>query len=101
MNSNYLTPFAFEQITVSSVSIGFTQTTAYRDGGITADFAVVTVETNAIRSRDDGTAPTASVGIPWNVSDKFTVCGLPSIKAVRFIRQTADATISVSYYREN
>lgn len=101
MGANYLAPFAFETITVSSVSLGFTAASAYPTGGPAADMAVVDVETNGIRYRADGTAPTASVGNPVAAAATFTVCGQPSIKAVRFIRQTSDATLSVSYYKEN
>lgn len=95
--------FAFEQITVSSTSIGFTATTYAPNGSRAADMAVVTVETNGIRYRDDGVAPTASVGEPVAsaTSPNLLVCGQPNVKAVRFIRQTSDATISVAYYRRN
>lgn len=97
----YLIPAGFETITVSNASIGFTSTLAYPTGGINADMAVVDVATDAIRYRADGTAPTATVGNPVAASATFTVCGIPAIKAVRFIRQTSDATLSVSYYRAN
>lgn len=99
--AGYLIPAGFEQVTVSSASIGFTSTLAYPTGGLAADMAVVDVETNAIRYRADGTAPTATVGSPVASGASFTVCGAPTIKAVRFIRQSSDATISVHFYRQN
>jgi hypothetical protein len=97
----YMIPAGFETITVSNTSIGFTAASAYPTGGPAADMAVVDVESNAIRYRSDGIAPTATVGNPIAAATTFTVCGAPAIKAVRFIRQSADATLSVSYYRGN
>ena len=95
-----LNPMGFEQITVSNVSIGFTSTLAYPTGGITADMAQITIETNAARYRDDGIAPTATVGFPIAVGGSYMVCGLQAIKQARFIRQAADGTLNVSYYRQ-
>ena len=92
-------PGGFEQITVSSTSIGFTSSKYAPSGESPADMAIVTIETNAIRYRDDGLAPTASVGQLVSSSTSLTVCGLNSIKTVRFIRVTSDATLDVSYYR--
>lgn len=94
-----LNPFAFEQITVSSTAVGFTTATFAPSGSGKADMAVVDVETNAIRYRADGLNPTAAVGSPIAASGSFTVCGQASIQVVRFIRQTADATLDVHYYR--
>jgi len=99
-NSPSLTPYAFEQIAVSSTALGFTSATFEPPGGSVPAMAVVKVETNAIRSRADGLNPTATVGLPWGASEAFTVCGQGTMRAVRFIRQSADATLSVEYYRE-
>lgn len=92
-------PGSFEQITVSTTSIGFTAANYAPTGSSPADLAVVDVETNAIRYRVDGLAPTASVGAPVAAATSFTVCGAANIARIRFIRQTADATLSVNYYR--
>ena len=95
-----LNPMGFEQITVSTVSIGFTATLAYPTGGPQADMAQITIETNAARYRDDGIAPSATVGYPIAVGNAYMVCGTPAIKAARFIRQSSDGTLNVSYYRQ-
>ena len=99
-NSPFLTPFAFEQITVSSTALGFTAATAFPDGLPGAAMAVVSVESNAVRYRADGIVPTAAVGMPIAVDGVVTVCGALSIKRIKFIRVSSDATISVHYYRE-
>lgn len=96
-----LNPMGFEQITVSTVSIGFTSTLAYPAGGLSADMAQITIATNAATYRDDGTAPTASVGYPIAVGTGYMVCGLTAIKQARFIRSgAADGTLNVLYYRQ-
>ena len=99
-NAAWLTPFAFEEISVSSTAVGFTSGTAFPLGEKGADMAVVTIEDDAIRYRDDGLAPTATVGHPAAVSTSLTVCGPESLKRFRMIRQTTDADVNVTYYRE-
>lgn len=97
--SAFLTPFAFETISVSTTAVGFTAGT-YTFGGITADMAIATLETDAVRYRDDGVDPTGAVGHVFAANTAVTVCGPQSIKNVRFIRVTGDASMSVSYYRQ-
>lgn len=94
-----LFPMGYEQITVSSTAVGFTAAAIQPAGARPADMAVVSVATNAIRSRDDGLNPSATVGFPFAASSTFTVCGAATIQRVKFIRQSADATLDVSYYR--
>ena len=95
-----LAPMGFEQITVSTVSIGFTATLAYPTGGFQADVAQFTIATNAATYRDDGIAPTATVGYPIAVASSYMVCGIQAIKQARFIRVSADGTLNVLYYRQ-
>lgn len=59
-------------------------------------FALVSFS-NAVRYRDDGTNPTASVGFPIAASTpwKFDESDLTTVK---FIRQSADATVDVAFY---
>lgn len=88
-------PFAFETITVSNVSIGFTTATAD-----VANYAVVTLETNPIRYRADGSAPTAAIGHLASAGTTLEVCGKSAIASFRMIRQgAADATAPVTYYK--
>ena len=95
-----LNPMGFEQITVSSASIGFTATLAYPTGGPQADMVQFTLATNAATYRDDGIAPTATVGFPIAVGNSYMVCGITAIKQARFIRVSADGTLNVLYYRQ-
>lgn len=94
-----LSTIGFEQVAVGGTAVGFTVAT-FTAGSAIPVLAVVVVESNAIRSRSDGLNPTATVGTPFAVASSFTVCGERAIRTVRFIQQSAAATISVEYYKE-
>lgn len=57
---------------------------------------LLSVESSGIRWRDDGTAPTSSVGMP--VSAGQSLCYANDAHAVQVIGQAAGATIDVTYY---
>lgn len=59
--------------------------------------ALCTPETQAVRWRDDGTSPTASIGQPLPVGAelRYDAGGLALIK---FIEQVASAKLNVVYY---
>jgi hypothetical protein len=59
--------------------------------------AVIICENQGIRWRDDGTDPTASVGMPIAVGTVFVYDG--DLRRLRFIQQAATATINVAYYK--
>lgn len=59
-----------------------------------ATMALIAVESSAIRWRDDGTAPTASVGMPLAAGQEIQYSG--NLAAFEFIGPTA--TVNVSYY---
>jgi hypothetical protein len=61
-----------------------------------ATMALIVPETQAVRWRDDGVAPTASVGMPVAVGESLNYDG--DLNRIRFIEQTASAKINVSYY---
>lgn len=95
-----VTPFAYETVTVSTVSIGFTAATAYPTGSdAPAIMAIATTETNSLRFRSDGIAPTAAVGHLVAASSSIEVCGAQAVRTFRMIRASADATVQVSYFR--
>lgn len=58
--------------------------------------ALITPETQAVRWRDDGTAPSASVGMPLAVGVTLQYDG--DLTKIRFIEQTASAKLNISYY---
>jgi len=60
-------------------------------------FAIVTPQTQAVRWRDDGTDPTASVGYPLAAGAELQYAA-SSLTRLKFIEQTASAALNVSYY---
>jgi len=60
------------------------------------NIALITPETNGVRWRDDGVAPTASVGMPLAAGVTLQYDG--DLKKIQFIEQTASAKLNISYY---
>src|SRR5438094_631032 len=90
-----LAVFAFEQVSVTNVSVGLTAATLAN-----AKMATVNVEAAQIRYRVDGTAPTATVGAILEAGDELIVWGTMDINAIRFIRTGGvSATLNVHYSR--
>lgn len=83
------TPLGYQQITVSALS-----TLTIPTGAI---FAYLTVETSPIRYRDDGTAPTSTVGYPVAVGTQLYYAG--TLSAVQLIAQSGTPVVDVLYYK--
>jgi hypothetical protein len=83
------TPLGYQQITSLSASTALTIPAG-------AKRAIIQAETQDVRWRDDGTAPTASVGMVISAGDRLAYTG--SLPAIRFIEATASAKLNVSYY---
>lgn len=63
--------------------------------------AMICVETAGVRYRDDGTAPTASVGIPLvPVSSTVPTCNMyfGPLSKIQFIAISGSPTMDISYY---
>jgi hypothetical protein len=81
-------PRGYQQITMTTLKAVFTVPPG-------ASAAYVTVEAQAMRWRDDGTAPTASVGLPVAVGVTVTFTNLA---AVQFFPQASGSILNISYY---
>jgi hypothetical protein len=98
-NSTRLTgpylPLGYCQLTAS----GTAALLSTCSGGIpvTATIAEICVSTANIRYRDDGTAPTATVGIPVVAPTCFQYAGVFS--ALSIIAQSGSPVIDVSFYK--
>ena len=79
----------YQQITSLSASTALTVPSG-------ATLALIVPETQNVRWRDDGTAPTSSIGMPIFVGASLSYDG--DLKNIRFIQQDASATLNVSYY---
>ncbi len=84
-----LSPKGYEQVTdISSV----TSLTPPTDSRI----AIIQVKDQAARWRDDGTEPSATVGMPIGADLDILYTG--DLTAFRIIEQTSGAELNVSYY---
>lgn len=84
-----LRPLGYEQITALSAATGLTVPSG-------AHYALVQATAQAIRWRDDGTDPTAAVGMPLLVDEALFYTG--ELRSLRFIEQAASAEVNVVYY---
>lgn len=89
--------FGYQQITSLSSAASLTVPATNLQGLVgTPTFAIIRCETQAVRWRDDGVAPTATVGMPLAVGDVLKYDG--DLKRIKFFEQTASAKLNVSYY---
>lgn len=87
----------YEQITSLSSSTALTVPQRTTDGlRASPAVAIIVAEGAAVRWRDDGVAPTVSVGMPLAVGVSLQYDG--DLTQLRFIEQTASAKLNVSYY---
>ena len=88
---SYLSPAGYQQYTSLASATPLTNVPA----GST--MALICAEVAGVRWRDDGTNPTASVGQPVGAGQCFSYSG--NFSAIKFIQQSASATLDVSYYK--
>lgn len=85
-----LTPLGYQQLTVTTL-----QTLTVPAG---ANLAIIRGEAQTVRWRDDGTAPTASVGMTMLVADPPLIYS-GDLTKLKFIAATAGGIINVNYYQ--
>jgi len=85
-------PLGYQQLTVSTTALSLTVPAK-------AIRAVIGVEAQPIRWRDDGTNPTSSVGMLQKADTFIEIYDPQALNAFKAIRQDAsDATLNISYY---
>ena len=85
----------------TTVCLGYQQITSLSSAAtltvpVGATMALIIPETQSVRWRDDGTAPTASVGMILATGSSLSYDG--DLKAIQFIQTAASATLNISYY---
>lgn len=83
-------PLGYQQITVLTAATALTVPTNSR-------LAWIQAEAQAVRWRDDGTNPTASVGMVLAAGEGMWYTG-NRLAALKFIEAAASAKLNVSYY---
>ena len=84
-----LTPRGYEQLTGIAAATSLTVP-------LDAKIAIIDVEAVAVRWRDDGTDPTAAIGMNLAQLDTFIYTG--DLNAIKFIEVAVGAILNVSYY---
>jgi hypothetical protein len=91
------TRLGYEQITSLTASTGLTVPTRDLNGlSCRPTIAIITPETQAVRWRDDGVAPTASVGMPLAAGVTLQYDG--DLTKIFFFEQAASAKLNITYY---
>jgi len=90
--------YDFESLTVTGSASGLTSTKIAPSGKQAAFEVLITVETNPIRFRTDGTDPTTSVGHLLNAGDAVTITGLNNVRRLKLIATGSNATVMVTFF---
>lgn len=85
-------PLGYSQITSLTAATTFTLPAG-------ATWCMFVAEGQTVRWRDDGTAPTASIGMPLTINAPLNYKIIPPLTAIQFIQTTPSATLNVSCYR--
>ncbi len=91
----------YATLTVSNTSVGLASASPALAAGHTVKRAVISVETDAVRWRADGTAPTSAEGHLLNVGDYLNLVDADYtsfLSAIHFIRVTNDAALKITYF---
>lgn len=83
------TPKGYQQITNLSSAVGLTVPSG-------SQYARIQSVTQAVRWRDDGTSPTATVGMHLSVDTDMWYDG--DLNAIEFFEEAASAELNVSFY---
>ena len=87
----------YQQITSLSAATNLTVPTKNLSGlKSTPSIAIITPEAQAVRWRDDGVAPSATVGMPLAVGVTLQYDG--DLTQIQFFEQAGGAKLNVSYY---
>jgi len=81
----------FEQITTLSAAVGISNAEILK-----GQFVIITPVTQAVRYRDDGTNPTAAIGIFLQVNVPFVYAG--DLSAIKFFEVAASAELNIAGY---
>ena len=92
------TPCGYQQITSLSAAASLTvpASGAVPGGSQAPKYCLIIAEAQAVRWRDDGTAPTATVGYPLAVGVEMKYEG--NLKSIQFFEQAASAKLNITYY---
>ena len=83
--------FGHQKLTVAASAVGLTVPTD-------VNYAIMSVETGAMRVRVDGTNPTATIGFLVSAGQELKVFGSDQLNNLKMIRVTSDsAVLNIQY----
>ena len=88
-----LTPLGYEQLETADIATA-NSLQSIPNG---AQFALIQCDEEDVRWRDDGTNPTATVGIVLPATKIIWYTG--DLTKIKFIRTAANAALNISYYK--
>lgn len=91
VNGPVYVPLGYQQQTSLASAVSLTNIP------VGATFASICVDVAGVRWRDDGTAPTATIGMQIPAGTCLPYSG--TLSKIQFIQATAGAILNVSYYR--
>jgi hypothetical protein len=94
-----LAPLGYESLTAGATAGGLTAS-VYASSTGTAAYALIDVESAAIRYLVTGTNPTSQNGHPVASGGELSLCGIEAIRQFKYIRSGgSDATLRVTYFK--
>jgi len=98
--SGYRRPLGYQQITAGTLASAthLTLPTVPANSGLIPGYVVIQCETTStsVRWRDDGTAPTSSVGMILSAGQELDYSG--DLTMIQFIAASGSPILNVSYY---
>lgn len=91
--------YDYEKITASGTAVALDPDKVEPANGIAAQRVTLNVETAAVRIRFDGTAPTATDGVPIASGASFVLDQSANIKKLQIIAQTGSPVVHVVYWQ--
>jgi hypothetical protein len=91
-----LVPVGFQVMTLSNSTAVAVNSTCRA-----ANVLYISVETNSVRMRADGTAPTLTTGVMFFVDNTYELNGYNGTASLKFQRSTGTAKVSIQAWRHN
>ena len=89
-------PVGYQQIAAGGLAAATKLTLPAFLAGFNVTYVVIQAEATSVRWRDDGVAPTTTVGMILPAGGELDYTGDPS--SIQFIQTAAGAILNVSYY---
>lgn len=100
--SNNGTAVGYERLTVSSTAVGFTLPAVGENTALVIVESTTAAPTIALRYKEDGGAPTSSLGMPTTTGTVFEVQGAENMKRFKAIEAVGATTyLHITYYRQS